>query len=106
MTLNSRSDQNSPVLNLVPQKKRLITENEWVAVWNDFMAVYVIKYQEQLSDLLTYGKHIKEMMRIGLNWRYYDRHFRTARETTRCSWSTVRVDFQLNAVLPAASDPK
>ena len=94
-----------PTLSFTPKRKRVITENEWAAAWDDFLAVYLVKYPQEISDLLTYGKQIKEMMRAGLNWRFYDRQFRVARESTRCSWAAVRVDLQLNAVLQANLSP-
>ncbi|KAI0242052.1 hypothetical protein LSAT2_014989 [Lamellibrachia satsuma] len=44
-------------------------------------------------------RHIKELMRSGANWRYYDHQFRVDREYSLCSWAAVRVDLQLTATL-------
>ena len=98
-TMSLNSSNNTPTLNFVPQKKRPITETEWSTAWDDFLAVYTQKHPNDLSDLITYSRHIKELMRSGANWRYYDHQFRVDREYSLCSWAAVRVDLQLTATL-------
>ena len=88
---------NFPKINFRPNKRRPLTEAEWGSAWDDFTAIYTKKYPEQLNDLITYGKTVKEFMRLGQNWQYYDSNFRIDREYTKCSWAALRVDLQINA---------
>ena len=78
-------------------KTENLAEAEWGSAWDDFTAIYTQKYPEQLNDLITYGKTVKEFMRLGQNWQYYDSNFRIDREYTKCSWAALRVDLQINA---------
>ena len=93
------ADKAAPTLQFVPQKKLPLTETEWCTAWDEFLAVYTQKPRNDLSDLITYSRHIKDLMQSGADWRYYERQFRVDREYSQCSWATVRVDLQLTATL-------
>ena len=88
-----------PTLQFTPQRKYPLTESEWCAAWDDYFAVYIQKHPQHITDLITYSRHIKELMTSGANWRHYDQQFRSDREYSQCSWAAVRVDLQLSAML-------
>lgn len=90
-------DSTSPSLQLTPQRKRPLTENEWATAMDIYMAVYVQKFPQDVPNLLTYIQHIKDLMRHGADWLMYDTQFRIDREFTHCSWSSVRQDLELRA---------
>ena len=94
MSLSGQND--TPQLNFQPKRKRSLSETEWSAAWDDYMAVYTTKYPSQLNDMITYSKTIKDFMRLGYNWQHYDIMFRTDREYTKCSWAALRVDLQIS----------
>ena len=98
-------DNGTPTLNFAPQRKRPLTETEWCTAWDDFLAVYTQKYPHHLTDLITYSRHIKELMQTGADWRHYDHQFRVDREYSLCSWAAVRVDLQLAATLRRTQQP-
>lgn len=89
----------NPSLDLVPRKKRPLTEQEWGKAFDDFMAIYTKKFPAEIQDLITYGKFIKELMAAGHNWSYYDSKFRKDREFSLCKWTTIRIDLQITASL-------
>jgi len=84
-------------LELVPRKKRTLNQREWNTAFDDYFAVYVRKYPNEITELLSYSKFIKELMEGGSNWAFYDLHYRKDREFTRCKWSTIRMDLQIKA---------
>ena len=96
--LKINTDSSTPSLTIENRKKRTLSETEWCQAWDEFVAVYCLKYPSELSQLLSYGKHIKLLMRQGNNWSFYDAQFRKDREFLRCSWAVVRVDLQIAAV--------
>lgn len=95
MALTIQGDEDNPTLGVVSKRKYELEELEWATAFDDFMAVYLLKYPNDRSDILTYAKHIKIMMRDQLNWRAYDQKFRQGREMTGCKWSSIRVDLQI-----------
>lgn len=104
-TLSLTSIQDSPSLSLLPRKKKRLTEQEWAAAFDIFLAVYVQKYPEQLTAILSYAQNIKELAKAGANWAFYDSKYRQDREFSHCSWLTVRQDLELRAFRPAAQHP-
>ena len=94
-SLNSNSD--NPSLDLVPKKKRNLSEREWNSAFNDFLAVYCYRYPHELTELLTYSKFINGLMNSNSNWIFYDLRFRKDREFSLCKWTTIRLDLQLEA---------
>jgi len=88
----------NPTLNLLPKKKRQLTENEWCRAFDDYVAVYTRRHPQELQDLLTYGKLIKFLMANKKNWAYYDINFRRDREFSLCKWSETRIDLHYVAV--------
>ena len=90
-------DNGTPTLNFAPQRKRLLTEIEWCTAWDDFLAVYTQKHPHHLTDLITYSRHINELMQTGADWQQYDHQFRVDREYSLCSCAAVCVDLQLAA---------
>ena len=96
-TFSINNQTNFPAIELQPKKKRALNEREWGRAWDDYIAIYTRRYPEQLWDLLTYGKFIKNMMDMGHNWSYYDSNFRKDREFSLCNWTTIRIDLQIQA---------
>lgn len=89
--------ESQPTLQLRPRQKRTLREDEWSSAFDTFVAVYVDRYPKEIQDLLTYGQSIKAMMRRRENWSYYDKQYRIAREFSKCSWDTARVDLMMQA---------
>ena len=98
-TMSMNDAGNVPTLQFAPQKRRPLTENEWSAAWDDYFAIYIQKHTHHITDMITYSRHIKELMNSGADWRHYDQQFRSDREFSHCSWATVRIDLQLTAML-------
>ena len=69
-TMSLHDSGNAPTLRFAPQKKRSLTETEWCTAWDEFLAVYTQKPRNDLSDLITYSRHIKDLMQSGADWRY------------------------------------
>ena len=90
-------NEDNPELNLEPRNGKQLSETEWGEAFDIFLAVYVQRYPEQLNDLLSYARHVKELMRCGANWAFYDLHYRCDREFSHCSWLVVRQDLELKA---------
>ena len=61
-TMSLHDAGKAPTLQFVPQKKRPLTETEWCTAWDEFLAVYTQKHANDLSDLITYSRHIKDLM--------------------------------------------
>ena len=87
----------NPTLNLLPKRKKNLTEREWCNAFDIYLAVYTTKFPNQLQMMLTYGQFIKRMMARNEDWAYYDHHFRLSREHSLCCWTTIRIDLQLTA---------
>ena len=94
-TLALNSVDGPPSLKFLPKRKSFLSELDWSCAFDEFLAVYVGKFPEELGGLLSYSRFIKSMMKDRLNWRMYDQKFRMAREVTRCTWETIRIDLQL-----------
>ena len=77
-----------------------MSEQDWGAAFDIFVAVYVEKYPTELNAILIYAQHIKDLMRNGAHWHMYDTQLRRDREFTKCSWQIVRQDLQLRAFRP------
>ena len=82
---------------LKPKKRRELSEREFLEALDDFLAVYCEKYPNELSDLLSYAKLLKSLMKQGANWRFYDAEFRRDREMTRMAWTNIRIDLYVTA---------
>ena len=93
-------NNDQPALSLEPKKGRPMSEQDWGAAFDIFVAVYVEKYPDELNAILTYAQHVKDQMRNGAHWRMYDTQFRRDREFTKCSWQMVRQDLELRAFRP------
>ncbi len=95
-----------PSLQFSPRRRRPLTESEWCAAWDDYMAVYTLKHPTTLVDMITYAKSIKDLMKSGSDWRNYDQQFRSDREHNLCSWAAVRVDLQIAATLKPTNETR
>lgn len=65
----SMNTASAPSLQLLPKKNRPLTEKEWISAFDDFTAIYCQKYPMLISDVITYGKFVKNLMHKGHNWR-------------------------------------
>lgn len=93
----SVSSTQNPALSLLPRKHKVLNEREWNSAFDDYIAVYCRRFPERLYDLLTYGKFIKNLMAKGHNWAYYDVNYRRDREHSKCPWTVIRIDLQIEA---------
>ena len=96
-SMSFQGDSGNPHLMLAPKKRKTLNEVEWGMACDIFVAIYVERYPEQLSALLTYSRHVKDLMRHKADWRYYDEEYRRAREFSPHSFFTVRQDLELRA---------
>ena len=51
-----------PSLQFSPRRRRPLTESEWCAAWDDYMAVYTLKHPTTLVDMITYAKSINKLL--------------------------------------------
>ena len=95
----SISDPNSlnPQLSLAPKKKQQLTQTEWGAAMDIFVAVYLQRYPAEAGEILTYVKSVKDLMQEDADWAYYDFHYRTEREWTKMSWTTCDPNLEAKA---------
>ncbi len=85
------------------QSKKSLTFYQWNEAFDIFHLIYVqnhpaksIKDHINLTrELLTYRKHIMDIVKQGGNWYDYDKHFRTEMVARGDSWSTIRFDLQM-----------
>ena len=90
-------DEEKPALCLEPKKRKFLSEQDWSAAFDVFIAIYLEKYPSELNGILTYAQHVKDLMRNGTNWPMYDSLYRQEREFTKCSWHIIRQDLELRA---------
>ena len=90
-------DEEKPALCYEPKKRKFLSEQDWSAAFDVFIAIYLEKYPSELNGILTYAQHVKDLMRNGANWRMYDSLYRQEREFTKCSWNIIRQDLELRA---------
>ena len=95
--MSMRDQNNQHQIMLTPKNRRLLSEVEWGMAFDIFIAVYTQKFPQQLSALLTYSAHIKDLMKFKTNWRYYDEEYRRSREFNPHSWLVMRQDLELRA---------
>lgn len=100
----SFNTMDKPSFTLLPRKSRSLTELEWISAFDDYTAIYVRKYPEEVGSLITYGKFVKNLMAKRLNWSMYDSRFRKDREFSLCPWTTIRIDLQIQASFPPQSN--
>ena len=96
-SMTFQGDSGNPHLMLAPKKRKILDEIEWGMACDVFTAVYVERYPEQLSALLTYSRHVKDLMKHKADWRFYDEEYRRAREFNPYSFFTIRQDLELRA---------
>ena len=96
-SMSFQGDSGNPHLMLAPKKRKTLNEIECGMACDIFIAIYVERFPEQLSALLTYSRHVKDLMRHKADWRYYDEEYRRAREFNPHSFFTVRQDLELRA---------
>ena len=80
MTLHDNGS--APSMQFSPRRRRPLTESEWCAAWDDYMAVYTLKHPTTLVDIITYAKSIKDFMKSRSDWRNYDQQFEATESTT------------------------
>ena len=95
--MSMRDQDSQHQILLTPKNRRLLSEVEWGMAFDIFIAVYTQKFPQQLSALLTYSAHVKDLMKFKTNWRYYDEEYRRSREFNPHSWLVVRQDLELRA---------
>ena len=86
----------TPRLNLNPKAKKFLDESQWASAFDIYVAIYCMKYPNQLQELLSYGNTIKRLMKNKSRWWVYDKQFRLTRQYSKCSWANIRVDLYLN----------
>ena len=98
-TMSMNDTGNVPTLQFAPQKRRPLTENEWSAAWDDYFAIYIQKHMHHITDMITYSRHVKELMNSGANWRHYDQQFRSDREFSH--FEIGQIESSVNPLWPA-----
>ena len=87
----------SPQLSLQPKRKRQLSETEWAAAMDVFVAIYLERYPSKSTEILTYVKSVKELMQDRADWAYYDFHYRSDRALTREPWTTANPALEAKA---------
>ena len=87
----------NPQLSLAPKKKQQLTQTEWGAAMDIFIAVYLQRYPTEAGEILTYVKSVKDLMQEEADWAYFDYHYRTEREWTKQPWTTCDPNLEAKA---------
>jgi hypothetical protein len=98
------------LFDMVPQNKKVLASiSQWDQAFTTYMAVYVVRFPDEMSDLLQYTFQIKQMSRNNGAWRLYDETFRRHRESSLIPWNSTLMDKWLecsNAGRSAGQVPK
>ena len=91
-----------------PKRQTILSIWQWLEAWEVFMAIYTQKssHRRHIQALLTYSWDIRNMSKLNYDWLGFDREFRMDRESTKCSWATVRHDLHLTYGQPQHPTPR
>ena len=91
-----------------PKRQTILSIWQWLEAWEVFMAIYTQKssHRRHIQALLTYSRDIRNMSKLNYDWLGFDREFRIDRESTKCSWATVRHDLHLTYGQPRHPTPR
>ena len=72
----------------------------WSEAFDIFQLIYIETHPSKSTkeliiltrELLTYRKHIIDILKQGGDWLQYDKHFRSEMVNRGDSWSTIRFD--------------
>ena len=97
LSLGIIDTQAGPELKFKRSTKTFLSDDQWDLAFEEFMGVYLQKFPSEMTELLSYGKYVKNLRRNNYNWRLYDKEYRKSMEFNPCKWTTVRLDLQLLA---------
>ena len=93
-------------LNLVSKKAKVLSESQWIRAFCLYSIEYLQHYPDAKIDLLLYAIKITDLMEEpGMDWRFYDRTFRTDRRRLGLSFRHMRLDLESKARRLATSAP-
>ena len=79
-------------LQIIQERKRTLTEREWIMAFTDYMDIYAQNCPGALPSMYRYIRHISEMMHKGQDWRGYDYDFRRRQQSEEVEWHAQRMD--------------
>lgn len=79
-------------------EQEILSEKQWLAVWNTFTAVYAAKEPSAIAGLCAHMKQVSDLMEAKADWRFYDLQSRRMVEVGRLKWGGTNT-----ALLAAAS---
>ena len=102
-TLQFQPNSQPAPFQLVRNKKDPINRSQWLAAWDEYMAIYIQKHPKHIAQMMTYAKTIRSMMASNYDWRSYDETFRRRREladnnNSASSWVELKLDAYLEAM--------
>ena len=97
LTLAVQSIGDTPQLKFIRGKRKPLSDTDWNTAWDEYLSVYVQKHRDLLPHLLTHARVVRNLITNKFDFYLYDSNFRMAREHTKCSWATLRVDLQMLA---------
>ena len=104
-TLALTTEEGLPQFRLASKKKKQLSQQEWTQAMFIFIAVYIERYPEETTALLSYAQNVRDLMDNGANWAWYDIQFRTDREFSRCKWDEMRQDLELRSFRKTTDKP-
>ena len=95
----SVDSKNNPCF-IKKQSKKSLSFLMWSEAYDIFQLVYIETHPSKstkellilIRELLTYRKHIIDIVKQGGDWLQYDKHFRSEMVKRGDSWSTIRFD--------------
>jgi len=74
----------TPKLTLEPTTaaKKITNIDQWLSAFHTFVAVYCVKHQKEIQNLMKYGETVRDVAVRGGDWLYYDEQFRFLRQTS------------------------
>lgn len=94
-------DSDQPAISMSQQAKshHIVLFRDWAKAFRNYVAIYAQQHPLSTSALMSYAQTMEELCNAGGDWKYYDEHFRRARESQRTPWDVVNVALMTKATL-------
>ena len=109
----AQSESSVPTLSFEPSSKikPIYSIDAWTSAFQIFVRVYTSKFSQEAPDLMKYAEVVRDLAARGANWRFYDTHFRSLRQTRahEIPWGTTHFELWIRAqsfahIAPARSN--
>lgn len=77
---------------------------DWLTVWNRYMAIYCLKYPHEQAKLAKHLEAVRDIADSKGNWCSYDKDFRSLIEQVR--WGNIYMELYVNTRLTSSQSIK